>query len=62
MPARMASTAAAICSAIGYAYYLQRTAFPDAEAACCGEINARTQFALTTADQSVMSPVKICST
>lgn len=39
----------AICSAIGYAHFLQRTAFPDAEAACCGEINARTQFALTTA-------------
>ena len=39
----------AICSAIGYAHFLKLTAFPDAEAACCGEINARTQFALSAA-------------
>ena len=39
----------AICSAIGYAHFLRLTSIPDAEAACCGEINARTQFALTAA-------------
>jgi manganese-dependent inorganic pyrophosphatase len=39
----------AICSAIGYAHFLKLTSFPEAEAACCGEINARTQFALGAA-------------
>lgn len=39
----------AVCSAIGYAYFLRRSGLPDVEAACCGEINARTQFALTSA-------------
>lgn len=39
----------AICSAIGYAHFLRLTTMPDAEAACCGEINARTQFALAAA-------------
>lgn len=39
----------AICSAIGYAHFLRLTSLPDAEAACCGDINARTQFALSTA-------------
>lgn len=39
----------AICSAIGYAHFLNRSGMTGAEAACCGEINARTQFALSTA-------------
>ena len=39
----------AICSAIGYAHFLKRSGMMEAEAACCGEINARTQFALSTA-------------
>ena len=39
----------AICSAIGYAHFLRLTSIADAEAACCGEVNARTQFALTAA-------------
>ena len=39
----------AICSAIGYADYLQRTRLPGAQAACCGEINERTVWALERA-------------
>jgi len=38
----------AVCSAIGYAHYLQQTG-RDAEPACCGQVNARTQFALDQA-------------
>lgn len=36
----------AICAAIGYADYLQRTYRPDAVAACCGPPNQRTEFVL----------------
>ena len=39
----------AICSAIAYAWFLRETSQPDAVAACCGEINARTQFVLNRA-------------
>lgn len=39
----------AICSAIGYAWFLREHHKEPAEAACCGEINARTQFALKEA-------------
>ncbi|MDX6766741.1 MAG: putative manganese-dependent inorganic diphosphatase [Candidatus Methylacidiphilales bacterium] len=39
----------AICSAIGYADLLRRTGMPGVEAARCGEINARTAFALEQA-------------
>ncbi|MDR0534555.1 MAG: putative manganese-dependent inorganic diphosphatase [Verrucomicrobiales bacterium] len=39
----------AICSAIGYAEFLKNTYHPDAVAACCGEPNARTLFALNEA-------------
>ena len=39
----------AICSAIAYADLLRRTSYPEAEAACCGEIPARTLFALEQA-------------
>lgn len=39
----------AICSALAYAWYLREQGTADAEAACCGEINARTQFALAQA-------------
>lgn len=39
----------AICSAIGYAWFLREHTGAPAEAACCGEINARTQFALQEA-------------
>jgi len=39
----------AICSAIGYADLLRRTGTPEAEAVRCGEINARTAFALAEA-------------
>lgn len=38
-----------ICSALAYADLLRRTGVPDAEAARCGEINARTAFALEQA-------------
>jgi len=38
-----------ICAAIAYAYFLRRTHIPDAVAACCGEVNPRTQFVLTHA-------------
>ena len=38
-----------ICSAIAYAHFLRETHIPEAEAACCGEVNPRTQFALTHA-------------
>lgn len=36
----------AICSAIGYAWFLREHKNENAEAACCGGINARTQFIL----------------
>ena len=39
----------AICSAIAYADYLQKTTRPDAIAACCGSLNKRTEFVLKTA-------------
>lgn len=39
----------AICSALAYADLLRHTERPEAVAACCGEINARTQFALKKA-------------
>lgn len=39
----------AICSAIAYAWFLRKTGVSDAEPACCGEINARTQFVLNLA-------------
>ena len=39
----------AICSAITYADYLQQTSRPDAVPACCGHINARTEFVLKQA-------------
>ena len=38
-----------ICSAIAYAHLLRLTHLPEAEAACCGEINPRTQFVLNRA-------------
>lgn len=38
-----------ICSAIGYAFFLRQNGMPDAQPAACGEINARTQFVLSTA-------------
>ncbi|MEC8556731.1 MAG: putative manganese-dependent inorganic diphosphatase [Planctomycetota bacterium] len=39
----------AICSALAYADFLQRTSQPDAVAACCGTPNQRTEFALSKA-------------
>lgn len=39
----------AICSAISYAWFLNHHQQSNAVAACCGEINARTQFALREA-------------
>lgn len=39
----------AICSALAYASYLRQTGRPEAQAACCGEINARTLFVLEQA-------------
>jgi len=39
----------AICSALAYADFLKRTTRPDAEAACCGTPNQRTEFALKKA-------------
>jgi hypothetical protein len=38
-----------ICSAIAYAHLLRQTHLPDAVAACCGEVNPRTQFVLSRA-------------
>jgi len=38
-----------ICSAIAYAHLLRMTHLPDAVAACCGEVNPRTQFVLSRA-------------
>ena len=38
-----------ICSAIAYAHLLRQTHLPDAVAACCGEVNPRTQFVLNRA-------------
>lgn len=40
----------AICSAIGYAEYLRLTRYPEARAACCGVINARTRWVLQQAE------------
>ncbi len=39
----------AICSALAYADFLQRTTRPDAIAACCGAPNQRTEYALKKA-------------
>lgn len=39
----------AICSAIGHAAYLRQTRWPQAQAARCGEMNARTAWALQQA-------------
>jgi len=39
----------AICAALGYAEYLQRTRLPEAQAACCGVVNVRTQWVLEAA-------------
>lgn len=39
----------AICAAVGYAEYLRRTRLPEARAACCGVINARTRWVLDMA-------------
>ncbi|MEM0895585.1 MAG: putative manganese-dependent inorganic diphosphatase [Verrucomicrobiota bacterium] len=39
----------AICSAIGYAEFLRQTSLPDARAVCCGQPNARTEWALSQA-------------
>lgn len=39
----------AICAAISYADYLQKTTRPDAVAACCGAPNKRTEYALKVA-------------
>ena len=39
----------AICAAISYADYLQKTTRPDAIAACCGAPNKRTEYALKVA-------------
>lgn len=39
----------AICSALAYADFLQRTTRPDAVAACCGPPNQRTEYALRKA-------------
>ena len=39
----------AICSALAYADFLQRTTRPDAVAACCGTPNQRTEYALQKA-------------
>ena len=38
-----------ICAAISYANFLSRTHIPDAVAACCGDLNPRTQFVLSRA-------------
>lgn len=46
----------AICSALAYADFLQRTTRPDAVAACCGPPNQRTEFALR---QAGLQPPKI---
>ncbi len=39
----------AICSALGYAELLRLTVYPDAEAACCGGLNQRTNWVLQRA-------------
>lgn len=39
----------AICSAIAYAWFLREQGMTEAEAACCGELNSRTLFALSEA-------------
>lgn len=39
----------AICSALGYADFLRRTTLPEARAACCGELNVRTEWVLEQA-------------
>jgi manganese-dependent inorganic pyrophosphatase len=40
----------AICSAIAYTDFLQKTTRPEAVAACCGQINARTEWLLKFAE------------
>ncbi len=39
----------AVCSAIAYAWFLREQGLKEVEAACCGELNTRTLFALTEA-------------
>lgn len=39
----------AICSALAYAWFLRENGLPEAEAACCGDMNARAQFVLQEA-------------
>lgn len=39
----------AVCSAVGYADFLRLTSRPDAVAACCGDLNARTGMAIERA-------------
>jgi manganese-dependent inorganic pyrophosphatase len=46
----------AICAAIGYAEYLQQSKYPEAEAACCGVVNARTAWVL---EQAGVEPPKL---
>jgi manganese-dependent inorganic pyrophosphatase len=46
----------AICSAIGYAAYLRATGHPHAQAACCGELNARTAWVL---EQAKLEPPRL---
>jgi manganese-dependent inorganic pyrophosphatase len=46
----------AICAALSYADFLQRTTRPDAVAACCGAPNQRTEFALK---QAKLAPPRI---
>ncbi len=46
----------AICAALAYADFLQRTGHPDAIAASCGPPNQRTEFAL---EQAGLSPPRI---
>ncbi len=43
----------AICAAIAYADYLQKTSRPEAIAACCGPPNKRTEYALKRAGLSL---------
>ena len=38
-----------ICSSIAYAHFLSQTHIPEAVAACCGDLNPRTQFVLNRA-------------
>ena len=38
-----------ICASIAYAHFLSHTHIPEAVAACCGDLNPRTQFVLNRA-------------